>query len=254
MKMQVAAAERQEAEALAALKDAEEREARHLAKHAAEEARMNAEIAEEDRKKKELQEKLQREKEANQKLLADMAAKQEADQAAAHAAAELAHRQAIAAREAQGKRQQALHEELLAARTNKMQAQYDHLWISGDPGILVASVVIDDEKDIDLLKTHLFFYNVVADMWMHNTGGLFKTVVTPEHKMFKNDAEHRVYFVTTTPRAEELIAVCKQMLGKDDIDLVMTTPKTGNRYYIEWVKEQTQMPGQAEVPIDQFGV
>jgi hypothetical protein len=36
--------------------------------------------------------------------------------------------------------------------------------------------------------------------------------------------------------------------------MVMTTPKSGNRYYIEWVKEQTLMPGQANVDISEFGV
>lgn len=59
---------------------------------------MAAELAEQARVKAEHEARLDAARVANQKKLADMAAAQEAQQAAAHAAAELAHQQAIAAR------------------------------------------------------------------------------------------------------------------------------------------------------------
>lgn len=136
-----------------------------------------------------------------------MARKQEEDQAAAHAAAELAHQQAIAARQAQAERQAALHAQLMAERKTKMQAQYDHLWISGDPGIVVGMMALPDSKEIDKLKTHLFYYNIVAEMWTEKAqqSGLYRYNVE-DHKMIKSDGEHRIMFVTTEPRVEELKA------------------------------------------------
>lgn len=135
-----------------------------------------------------------------------------------------------------------------------MQAQYDHLWISGDPGVVVATVVLDDAKKIDELKTHLYYYNIVAEMWTTKPGTtLTQKIVVEDGKMIKTEGEHKVHFVTTQPRVEELLAVTQRILGSTDFDMVMTTPKSGNRYYIEWVKEQTLMPGQAEVPLEEFG-
>lgn len=136
-----------------------------------------------------------------------------------------------------------------------MQAQYDHLWISGDPGIVVATLAIADAKKIDELKTHLYYYNIVAEMWTVKSGisGIDRIVVE-DHKMIKNAGEHRVVFVTTQPRVPELLAVTERILGNTDFDMVMTSPKSGNRYYMEWVKEQTLMPGQANVALEDFGV
>lgn len=141
----------------------------------------------------------------------------------------------------------------MAERKTKMQAQYDHLWISGDPGIVVGMMALPDNKDIDKLKTHLFYYNIVAEMWTEKSSqsGLYKYNVE-SHKMIKSDGEHRIMFVTTEPRVEQLKATAAEILGVTDFDLVLTTPKTGNRYYIDWVKDQTVMPGSAEEPLPDF--
>jgi hypothetical protein len=133
-----------------------------------------------------------------------------------------------------------------------MQAQYDHLWISGDPGITVGQMVIPDSKEIEKLKTHLFYYNIIAEMWTEKAmqAGVFK-YTNEDAQMIKSDGEHRVMFITTNPRVDELMAVCEEILGKDKFDLVLQTPKSGNRYYIEWVKDQTVLPGNAEEPLDE---
>jgi hypothetical protein len=79
-----------------------------------------------------------------------------------------------------------------------MQAQYDHLWISGDPGLVLAEMAIGDSKKIEELKTHLYYYNIVAEMWSVKSGysGIDR-IVSEEHKMVKSAGEHKVMFVTT---------------------------------------------------------
>lgn len=77
---------------------------------------MQAEFDLIDAAKRAHEEELERKKQANIAYMEQLRVKQEQEQAAAHAAAEAAHQQAIAARQAQEDRQKALHANLMAER------------------------------------------------------------------------------------------------------------------------------------------
>lgn len=96
--------------------------------------------------------------------------KQENEQAAAHAAAEAAHQQAIAARKAQEDRQKALHARLMAERKANLQDQYKNLWIDGDTNVVICEVLIPDIRQVYAATEELYFNNWVADVFYKKSG------------------------------------------------------------------------------------
>ena len=190
--------------------------------------------------------KLAAEKEAHKKYLADLAAKQEAEQKSAHEAAELAHKQAIAARKAQAERQEALHAKLMQERKSSFAAQYSHVWISGAPGLSMATVTIPDRGTVDELLLQLYKQNTIADAWhQKSTDSTVSRTVLTEHHMTTNDGEQKLMMLTSDARIPDLLATTEEILKTKEFDMVFTSPRTGNNKYIEWAQTQTVPVGTA---------
>ena len=135
-------------------------------------------------------------------------------------------------------------------RKSSFSAQYAHVWISGAPGLAFGHVTIPDLGTVEELITELFYNNIIADAWhqkKEGTNGITKSYVD-EHKIVTSDGEHKLFFVTSESRIDELLAVCEQVLKTKAFDVVMMSPKTGNKEYLEWARTQTVTVGSAPNP------
>lgn len=195
------------------------------------------EIAQAELEARQKQAALKAAREANIQKLADAAKKEAAAHKAAQEAAEKAHQQAIAARKSQEKRQIADHKKKMAARKANFQKQYEHVWASGPTGISVVQMTFTDGVSMDALVEGLFTDNLIADV--ENVSSGVSRQFLRGGKLVIEDGEQSLIMTTTNENLETVMKVIADKTPDPKYDLVVTTPATGNKEYIEWVKSNT---------------
>ena len=182
-------------------------------------------------------EALEKAKLENIKALKEAAEKQKAAQEAANKAATEAHQQAVAARKLQSEQQEADHKKKMAERKAKFKDQFEHVWVSGPTGISIVEMTLPDSNSADLLIDGLFYDNMIADVENMNYG--MSRSFLRGGKIVTEDGEQKLIMTTSDERLEEVMAYVKDKVPNLKHDLITLTPATGNKIYINWVKEQT---------------
>jgi uncharacterized protein involved in tolerance to divalent cations len=56
------------------------------------------------------------------------------------------------------------------------------------------------------------------------------------------DGDHQMYMMTSDERLDEALKRISEKINSPNHDAMVTVPSTGNKNYINWVKQQTVVP------------
>jgi len=192
--------------------------------------------AEEARAKK-YAEDLEKKRIEHEKALAEAAAKQAAALKSADTAHQLAMVQAEAARKAQDERQTKDLADKLAARRLEFQGQFEHVWINGDTKVSIVQMTMSDGNLLDSLLEELFFDNMISDCEVIKNE-VSRTFLRGGKEVIM-DGEMQVIFTTADDRLDQLMKTIETKAPHSYLDILVTTPVTGNLKYIDYVNKQT---------------
>lgn len=135
----------------------------------------------------------------------------------------------------------------MAKRKAQLTEEYDNLWIDGDTNVVICEVLIPMLGQVEAVREQLFFYNYIAEFISKpdQLGGIEKDALE-NHKIDKS-FNRRVRMVTTSWNIPNVNAVLEKNLGNAEYDLIALEVATGNKHYINWVKQQTVEVGKADI-------
>ena len=125
----------------------------------------------------------------------------------------------------------------MAERKAQFKEKFEHVWISGPTGISIIEMTLPDSNSADNLIDGLFYDNMIADVENMNYG-MTKSYMRGGKIVFE-DGEQKLIMTTSDERLDEVMAYVKKSVPNVKHDLITLTPATGNKIYINWVKDQT---------------
>ena len=122
----------------------------------------------------------------------------------------------------------------MAARKANFTQTYEHVWINGPTDLSMVQFTIPDLVSIDnLFENFIFWDNLASDCEILSTG--YSRTFLADGKEIIEDGEHQMICLTSDDRLEELINVVTTKVMSSKVDLITTTPITGNKNYFEYI-------------------
>ena len=140
-----------------------------------------------------------------------------------------------AQRKAEKENQIKIAENISQKNRKEFQNKYEHVWIDGKTDIRIVQMTVPDNLSIDKLMDNALFENLFSDCEVVHHG-LSKTFLNDGKEVIL-DGEYELYCATATDRLDEIKKQVPQILGCDNIDMIATTPITGNINYFKYVNE-----------------
>jgi len=131
----------------------------------------------------------------------------------------------------------------MAARRSSFEKQFRNVWATGPTGISIATYTAPDRATADELVGRLFYNTLIADVEEYVSHATTRAYLKHNHMVVEQkETQIKLEMLTSDDRIAELIeevAVNQPAGAYPEFDLVVTPLATGNKEYIQWVKEQT---------------
>jgi uncharacterized protein involved in tolerance to divalent cations len=107
--------------------------------------------------------------------------------------------------------------------------------MAGSPGISLIELHLPDSNLIEMIMENLFYDNLVADVQIIRNN-IHRSYLV-DGKIVTEDGDHQVFMMTSDSRLEDCMAMILEKTPNKNVDMVVKSPATGNKNYIQWVKD-----------------
>lgn len=122
----------------------------------------------------------------------------------------------------------------MAKRRNKFKALYEHVWMSGPTEISMINLHVPDNLVAENLMEVLFYDNLIADCEIIQNH-IHRSYLV-DGKIVTEDGDHEMLMMTSNDRLDDALKRIAEKIGNNNHDAMVTSPATGNKNYINWVK------------------
>jgi uncharacterized protein involved in tolerance to divalent cations len=116
------------------------------------------------------------------------------------------------------------------------------VWVNGDTQVSIVQMTISNQHVLDNLMDTMFFDNMIENVEIVKKG-VSRSFLRDGTEVIEN-GEMQVFITTANDRLDE---VKTKMLEKfPHLDMIITTPVTGNSDYIKYINDQTMTRAEVE--------